>query len=132
MVVGIVGVDPHAAIGRALVMPNAPWAASNDHRISTSDHPGAGVSVLSVVKPAHISEGAVLVGAGAAVGGVCFAVTLAGGVSRRVAAASVRTDVPGCSWPGWWCRSGESKAKTIEKKKEGCARRDCLKCFTQR
>src|SRR6266702_5722996 len=105
VVVGIVA--PHVVIGRALVMADAPWAASDDNRVAASDHPGAGVSVLRVVEPANISKGAVLVGAGAAVGGVCFAVTLARCVSRRVAAASVGTDVPGCSCSGWWCCSAD-------------------------
>ncbi len=104
VVVGVVA--PHVVVGRALVMADAPWAASNDNRVAASDHPGAGVSVLCVVEPANVAKGAVLVGAGAAVGGVCFAVTLARCVSGRVAAASVRTDVPGCSCSGWWCCSG--------------------------
>ena len=105
VVVGVVA--PDVVVGRALIMSDAPWAASNDDRVSAGDHPGTGVSVLRVVEPAHISKGAVLVGAGAAVGGVRFAVTLAGGVSRGVAAASVGTDVPGCSWPGCCCCSGD-------------------------
>src|SRR5206468_6727972 len=43
---------------------------------------------------------------GAAVGGVCFAVTLARCVSGGVATASVGTDVPDCSWAWRWCCSG--------------------------
>src|SRR6266567_1202191 len=64
VVVGVVA--PDVVIGRALVMADAPWAASDDNRVAASDHPGAGVSVLCVVEPANVAKGAVLVGAGAA------------------------------------------------------------------
>src|ERR1700730_17520129 len=95
VVVGVVA--PCVGVGCSLVVPDAPWAAANDYRVSASNYPGARVSILRVVEPANIAKGAVLVGAGAAVAGVCFAVTLAGGVSRRITSAAVGTYVPGGS-----------------------------------
>ena len=59
---------------------------------------------------AIVIEGAVLVGAGAGVGDVGFAVALALRLVRRVAGASVGADVPGCSGAG--CE--RAAATTIE------------------